>query len=165
MTELWVADSGIRQLHARFAEAVWRHDSDALAACYTEDGENKIAGLHLRGREEIRTTFHKLLAACERIRLIVGATLLEVGDGEASGRTPITEFTKMGDGSSVLTIGVYYDRYVEQGGRWYYKWRHFGLHYRGPIDMSAPFVDSPDYGAPPQLPGADEPTFTRRAPV
>src|SRR5215211_6699081 len=118
MTDFVAADCGIRQLHARFADAVWRKDADAYADLFAEDGEWKIAGLHVRGRDEIRTMFARLLSACERVRMIVGTPILDVGQGTAVGRVDATEIAKMGDGTAALTIGIYYDRYVEQGGRW-----------------------------------------------
>lgn len=162
MTDFVVAECGIRQLHARFIDAVWRKDADAFADCFADDGEWKIATLHFRSREEINGAFGKLLGACALVRIIPGVPLLEVGDGTATGRIDVTELAKMSDGSSAMTMGVYYDRYVEQEERWRFRWRHFGLHYRGPLDLSAELVECPHYGPPPQLPDADEPTYTRR---
>ena len=162
MTDFIAAECGIRQLHARFADAVFRKDADAFADCFAETAEWKIAGLHIRGREEIRGLIGKLLGACARVHLIVGLPLLEVGNGEAQGRIPMTELAKMNDGSAALTLGVYHDRYVEVGGRWLFQRRHFSLHYRGPSDLSAALVESPDYGSFPGGPTADEPTLTRR---
>ena len=162
MTEFVIAEYGIRQLHARFADAVWRKDAGAYADCFAEDAEWKIATMHIRGRADIGGTFAKLLAACARVQIIAGTPLLEVGQGTATGRIQITELAKMADGSSAMTLGVYYDRYVEEAGRWRFQWRHFGLHYRGPTDLSAALVECPDYGPPPGIHGPDEPTFTRR---
>lgn len=165
MTDFVVADSGIRQLHARFMDAVFRKDAEAFADCFAENAEWKIAGMHIRGRTEIGGLFGKLMAICARVQIIAGTPVLEVGQGVATGRMQVTELAKMADGTSAMTLGVYYDRYVEAGGRWRFQWRHFSLHYRGPIDLSAALVDSPDYGPPPAMPGQDEPTLTRRAPV
>jgi uncharacterized protein (TIGR02246 family) len=162
MTDFLVAESGIRQLHARFVDAVWRKDAEAFGECFALGGEWKIAGMHMRGRAEIASQFANLLSVCDRVLIILGLPVLEVGDGVATGRLHATEYAKLGDGSSAMTIGVYYDRYVEEGGRWRFQWRHWGLHYRGPTDFSAPLVECPDYGPPPGMPGPDEPTFTRR---
>lgn len=163
MTDFIAADSGIRQLHARFIDAVWRKDEEAFADCFAEDGEWKIAGMHFHGRDEIAATFGKLLGRCARVQIIAGTPILEVGEGTgtAIGRIQVTELAKMEDGSSALTLGVYYDRYVEGGDRWRFQWRHFSLEYRGPIDLSAELVGSPDYGPFPGMPAADEPTLTR----
>ncbi len=162
MTDPVAADYGIRQLHARFADAVFRKDADAFAECFALAGEWKIAGLHIRGREEIRSKFATLLAPCARVQILTGTPVLDIGRDGVSGRLQMTELAKMMDGSSALTVGVYFDRYLEEEGRWRFGWRHFGLHYRGPIDMSADLVECPDFGAPPGMPDADEPTLTRR---
>jgi hypothetical protein len=162
MTDILLADYGIRQLHARFVDAVWRQDSAAFADCFTDDGEWKIAGIQLKGREQIEGTIGKLLGICQRVHIVLGMPLLDIGEGTATGRIPATEFAKMKDGSSALTIGIYYDRMVEENGVWRFSWRHWGLHYRGPVDLSADLVECPDYGAFPGLPGPDEPTYTRR---
>ena len=163
MNEFVVADSGIRQLHAHFVDAVWRKDAAAFAECFATDGEWKIAGLHIRGRSEIGSQFARLLSVCERVRIIVGMPILSVEQRTATGRIHVTELAKLRDGSSALTLGVYYDRYIEDGDCWKFQWRHWALHYRGPTDLSAPLVDCPDYGPHPGMPGPDEPTLTRRA--
>jgi ketosteroid isomerase-like protein len=160
------ADAGIRQLHARFSDAVWRQDAPAFGQCFARDGEWKIAQLHFRGREEIESKVPAMLAYCERITLITGQPVIELTDvGAAIGRLPMTELSKLKDGSSALTLDIYYDRYVKEDSRWRFAWRHWGLHYRGPIDLSAEFVACPDYGPPPGLPNANEPTYTRRKPT
>lgn len=163
MTDFMAADCGIRQLHARFADAVWRQDAASFAECFATEGVWKIAGMEMAGRDAIGTACGALLGRCERIRLITGQPILEVGDGIAAGRLPMTELTRMRDGTSALTLGTYHDRYVEEDGAWRFLWRHWTLAYRGPVDLSAAFVESPDYGAFPGAPAADEPTFVRPA--
>lgn len=161
-SEFASADAGIRQLHARYTDAVWRKDAEAFADCFAEQGEWKIAALHLRGRAEIASTIARLLSGCERVLMSLGIPLLEVGAGTATGRIPCLEFAKLKDGTSAMTIGIYYDRYLEETGTWRFRWRHFGLHYRGPADLSAPLIHSPDYGPFPGMPRPDEPTLTAR---
>lgn len=163
MSEFVLAESGIRQLHARYVDAVWRKDFDAFIECFAEEGEWKIAGMHMRGRPEIRGTATRLLGACERVLLTHGNPLLEVGDGRANGRLHCLEFAKLVDGTSAMTIGIYHDRYLEQAGRWRFAWRHWALQYRGSADLSAAFFNGPDYGPFPGMPRPDEPTIVRRA--
>ena len=162
MTDFVAAECGIRQLHARCLEAIWRKDAQAFADCFSETGEWKIAGMHMRGRAEIEATFAKLLGLCEHVMTTVSTPILEVGDGTAFGRIYVTENAKLMNGQFAHTIGIYFDRYVETPEGWKFKWRHWSLQYRGPGDLSAPFYDSPDYGPPPGMPGADEPTTVKR---
>jgi uncharacterized protein (TIGR02246 family) len=163
MTSPVEADYGIRQLHARFIDAVWRKDAQAFGACFAQDGEWKIAAMHIKGRAEITAKFALLLSACDRVQIIAATPLLDFAENGVSGRVSVTELAKMADGSSAMTLGIYYDRYVEEDGRWRFASRHWGLHYRGPVDLSAALVECPDYGPPPGMPAADEPTYTRRA--
>lgn len=162
MPNFMLAEAKIRQLHARFVDAVWRQDAEAFASCFARDGEWKIAGMHMKGREEIGATFAKLLGVCERVITTLGVPILAVDGNQAQGRIPLTELAKMGDGTSALTIGIYHDRYVAEDDCWVFQWRHFSLQYRGPTDLSADMVPSPDYGPFPGLPEPDEPTLTRR---
>jgi uncharacterized protein (TIGR02246 family) len=157
-----IADLGIRQLYGRYVDAVWRKDAEAFGDCFTQDGVWKLAGMQMDGRASITATIGQFLGICERVLIIPGSPVLEFGDGTATGRVHATELSKMVDGTSAMTIGVYYDQFVEEEGVWRFSRRHWALHYRGPVDMSAAFVPSPDYGPPPHQPAADEPTLTMR---
>ncbi len=161
MTEFLIAESAIRQLQARCVDAIWRKDAKAFADCYTEDGEWKIAGMHLRGRAEIESTFGRLLGVCERVFTILSTPVLEVGQGTAFGRTYVAENSKLTNGQTAHTIGIYFERFVEQADGWKFRWRHWSLQYRGPADLSAPFYPSPDDGAPPGMAGPNDPTTVR----
>jgi ketosteroid isomerase-like protein len=158
--EFVIAECGIRQLHARFTDAVWRKDQAAFADCFSLDAVWKIAGMQFDGRANIATAFDNLLGRCERVRLITETPLIELAGAVALGRTPVTEMAKMPDGSAALTIGIYHDQYVNEGQFWRYSSRHFSLHYRGPFEMPADLVASPDYGRFPTMPQNNEVTLT-----
>ncbi|KPF91849.1 hypothetical protein IP81_07175 [Novosphingobium sp. AAP83] len=165
MTDLIAADVGIRQLHARFADAVWRQDAAEFSGCFAEDGLWKIAGMEIAGREQIAEMCDKMLGRCSHIHIITGLPILDVKDGTAKGRLNMTEFARMQDGSTAMTIGWYHDDYVEVGGRWLFKKRHWGMKYRGAPDLTGHFADTPNYGAFPDGPADDEPTYVRPASV
>jgi uncharacterized protein (TIGR02246 family) len=152
MIVLDLAESGIRQLHARCADAVWRKDSAAFAECFVEDGEWIIAGVHARGRGQLATEFDKFLGLNERVLMHFGTPILHVGDGAAIGRTYAWEDIGTTNGRGMKTIGTYHERFVLTGGGWLFAWRRFDLHYFGPPDLSGPFFDIPEYGPPPAMP-------------
>lgn len=157
MTAFVEAEAGIRQLHARYTDAAWRHDYDAFADCFTEDGVWRISGLDLQGRAHIRETIERILAKMSRVLITFRTPLLEVGDGVATGRTYIDERCAWKDGSTNISIGRYYERFKEVDGRWYFSWRLFQLHYRGPADLTGTYyLDLPDFGPPPGMPPLDE---------
>jgi ketosteroid isomerase-like protein len=162
MSEFLLAESGIRQLHARCVDAVWRKDTAAFVDCYAEDGEWKIAGMHMRGRGEIGSRFEQLIGRNQRVLMRFGTPVLEVAGGTASGRTYTTEYVKRVDGQALMTIGNYYERFVEQGDRWRFQWRHFDLYYLGRPDLSEPLYECREYGLPPGMPGPDDPATFRQ---
>ena len=162
-TDMIAADFGIRQLHARFVDAVWRQDAEAFAACWTREGVWKIAGLQVTGREALAEACRNLLGRCRRIHLVVGPAILEAEGAGVIGRLNLTEFATMNDGSTAMTIGWYHDRYAEEDGQWRFASRHWSFKYRGAPDLTGTFVETPEYGAFPGFPAADEETYVRKA--
>lgn len=161
MDEFTVAAVGVQQLHARFVDAVFRQDIEEFAACFAKYGVWKIAGMELAGREAIHAAAGKLLGRCEKIQLIAQMPILEVDGGAAQGRQQMTELARMPDGAGFITFGVYHDQYVLEDGRWRFARRHWAFKYRGPFDLSASFVATPDYGVFPDAPADDEETYVR----
>lgn len=160
--DMIAADFGIRQLHARFVDAVWRKDAEAFAGCWARDGLWKIAGMEVRGRPALVDACNQLLGRCKRIHLLCGPAIIEAQGDTVIGRLNITEFATMNDGATAMTIGWYHDRYMEEGGQWRFALRHWSFKYRGPPDLTGAYIDTPDYGPFPGFPAADEPTFVRK---
>jgi hypothetical protein len=163
MTDFAAANAGITQLHARFADAVWRQDDTEFAACFATDGVWKIAGMEFTGREAIADACRRMLGRCSHIHLLTGLPILDVGEGTAQGRLSMTEFARMQDGSTAMTIGWYHDTYVDEDGRWRFRKRHWSMKYRGTPDLTGAFADTPNYGAFPSGPAADEASYVRPA--
>ncbi|WP_340589051.1 nuclear transport factor 2 family protein [Erythrobacter alti] len=161
MDEFTTAAVGIGQLHARFVDAVFRQDIREFADCFAEDGVWKIAGQTMAGRDAIFASTGPMLAYCERIQLIAQTPILELTNSGAKGRQQMIELSQMKDGSGAITIGVYHDDYVVEGGRWRFAKRHWSFKYRGPTDLCETFAPTPDYGAFPAGPAEDEETYVR----
>ncbi len=163
MTDFIAAECGIRQLHGRYADAIWRQDSAAFAKCWTQDAVWKISGREAHGRAEIAALFEASVAPSERVMMWSGIPVLDVGIGQATGRVQVTELIKRKDGETARTLALYYDHYREDAGHWRFARRHFNLYYYGPPDLTAEiYADVLEYGPPPGMPGADDPTPVRR---
>ena len=63
------------------------------------------------------------------------------------------------DGRPGSSVGIYYERFIQQEDRWRFKWRLFQTHYLGKADMTGPFYENPDFGPPPNMPPLDAPTY------
>ena len=160
MTDFVTAECMIRQLHARYADAVWRQDFDAFGDCFTKDCEWRIGGVILRGREEIveynRTLF---TTKFRKLFITLRTPVLDVQEGTASGRTYFSAQNIMADGSGFAPMGVYYEHFVEQEDGWRFSWRLFQTLYSGPADLSGTFHQQLEFGPPPGMPPRDVETL------
>jgi uncharacterized protein (TIGR02246 family) len=161
VTDYLLAEAGVRRLYGLYADALWRKDFAAFGDCFAEDAVWKIAGHTIQGRGEIIAMLEAAMATAHKVAIFTGPHVVSVEGGEVTARTQVTEYSKLKDGTAIRTLAVYYDRVVEQDGRWRFQWHHFDMSYYGPPDFSAPYYDCADYGPPPGFPGPDAPTTVR----
>ncbi|MFT4027558.1 MAG: nuclear transport factor 2 family protein [Novosphingobium sp.] len=167
MSALMEAEFAVRQLHARYADAVWRQDGAAFADCFAAQAVWEIAGVSLRGREAIGVGFAGFMGGIERTLMTFRTPIVSLGEAgggeppEVSARTYVTEQTKYRDGTAAASIGVYHERFAAEDGALRFAWRHWQMAYYGPADLSAPFHPGADCGPPPGMPGDGEPTVGR----
>jgi ketosteroid isomerase-like protein len=150
-----MAEIGIRQLHARYIDAVWRKDYTAFAECFAQDCEWRIAGTVVKGREAAVTFIGRMFDDFKSIFVQLSTPILTVGDAEASGRTYFTARNIFKDGKPFAPMGMYYERFVREGDAWRFKWRLFQTHYSGAPDLSGTYNAQTDYGPPPNMPPLD----------
>ncbi len=159
MTDLMVAEFTVRQLHARYLDAVWRKDLDAFGDCFAEDAEWRIGGRILRGRAEIVGNLRRLLPNFQRVLMTFRTPLVHIEDGAVTSRTYVTEQNAFLDGRPGNSIGIYFERFVKQADQLRFKWRLFQLHYLGKMDITTRLFENPDFGPPPCMPPLDAPTY------
>lgn len=140
----------LRDLVARYADAVCRQDSHAVAECFTADGVWTVTGYgEPRGRTEIVAFLDGLLDGWEVIvhALLSGRVGIDPSDHDrATGRWYISELGRRRDGTDVLFAGVYHDEYVREGGSWRFGRRRYDSMFRrvGADVTTSPFpADAP----------------------
>lgn len=158
MNDLLSADLAVRDLHARYTDAVFRKDFVAFAECFTHDGEWRIAGRVFRGRPQIAEGIAAILSRLARVLITFRTPILAWQEDGLVGRTYIDEHCAWLDGQTNINIGRYYERFAPEDGRLRFTWRLFELHYRGPPDLTGQFFDHADYGPPPAMPPRDAAT-------
>ncbi len=162
MSDFAAVEAAIRQLHARYADAVWRKDAQGLGQCFAEDAEWRVGGQVMRGRAQIVSFIEGAFPLYRRILMTFRTPIVDLtGEGTAVARTYVTENSLFADGTPYAPIGIYFDRFAEAGGRWLFTWRMFQTQYSGPPDLTGEWYDLPDYGPPPGMPPKDEVTFDR----
>jgi ketosteroid isomerase-like protein len=159
MIETLIAEAGVRELHARYTDAVWRKDWDAYADCWTADAEWRIGGHVFKTRAGILEGFKGFMDKYSHVLITLRPPILQVDGETAAGRSYATELNKRHDGGYVSSIATYYERFRREGDRWRRSWAFFQLHYLGPADLSGTFLEQPDYGPPPAMPPPDAEAF------
>jgi ketosteroid isomerase-like protein len=151
------ADAGVRQLQARYADACWRLDADALGQGFAADAVWQLSsGAVYAGRPAIAEAMRAGFANYRHIFITFGTPILAVDGSTAEGRTYVSEQGVFANGAAYLVIGTYYERFArEADGSWRFAWRRFEPGYSGPPGLLPEgFRDMPDYGPPPALPEA-----------
>jgi len=124
----------LRDLVHRYADAVSRRDSAAVAGAFTDDGVWIVPGYgEPRGRAEIAAFLDDLLGSWATIvhALLSGRVHLDATDHDrATGRWYIAEFGQRGDGVEVFFAGVYHDEYARVGGLWRFARRRYDSLFR-----------------------------------
>jgi SnoaL-like domain len=155
MDNFAVVECGVRQLQARYTDAVWRKDYVAFGECFALEAQWRIAGRLLEGRKQCADFLEEVMPLFDRVLMNMQTPLLQIDGTAITGRTYVTELNARKDRRPAFSIGIYYDRYVLQDGRWRYRWHDYQLFYLGPPDVSAQFFPVIDYGPPFDMPGAD----------
>jgi hypothetical protein len=149
--DLVTADAGIRQMHARYANAVWRKDFATFAEFWTEDAEFRIAGLVHKGRDNIAAFLGRAMADVDWVRMDFESPILDIQpDGTVLSRTQTWEENVLMKG-----MGIYWERLVLDGGLWRRRWAMFELQYIERTGQKGERLKQPDWGPPPGFPPVD----------
>jgi uncharacterized protein (TIGR02246 family) len=130
----------IRDVVARFHDAVNHRDWTVLDAIFTEDAVWEVLppfALRLEGLAAIKTG---ILASVGRTRVLVqtvSTTIVHVEDPDhAVARSTMTEIGRFEDGAGMYVAGTYSDHLVKKDGGWRFARRTF--HPRYADDRSLP---------------------------
>jgi ketosteroid isomerase-like protein len=118
----------IRDLAARYIDAVNRRDAADWGATWSERGVWEIFGQRVEGRAAIVPFWEAAMAGFPFAFMQLGSGTLELGGADAaSGRWYMTEHLVTADGQALLTLGRYDDRYVREDGAWRFALRTYTM--------------------------------------
>ncbi len=137
-------ETEIRDLLARYADAVNRRDTEAWGDTWAEDGCWRILGMAPEGRAAVVALWQKLMAGIPFVLQLPGQALIEVDGDEARCRVYLSEYGRSADGAGLLTLGVYHDRLRREPAGWRFRERRFEPLYSGAPDLSGPLPETVD---------------------
>ena len=142
-------DRAVRNVTARYCDAVARNDGPLFASLWSADAEWVAAGRTTTGRDRIARVFGKLRDQYVLCTQELMSGHVEPCDADA-GASPtaqahwqIREFQWKADVPVSCVLGIYTDRLVVEDGAWRFARRTFDILYRGPVDLSGSVTPLP----------------------
>lgn len=129
---LAMAEVAIRQLHARYGDACWRKDAEAMRALFAPDGVWDFSSGPQRGGEAIARFLAGGFGHYRHIFVTMGTPIVSLTGEGAVARTHVVEQGLLADGAPYRTEGQYTERFIEEGAAWLFAWRQFQPWYSGP---------------------------------
>jgi AcrR family transcriptional regulator len=127
-------ESALRQLIARYSDAVIRHDADVWTSTWAEEGRWSMQpGKWIEGRDAIRSTWEQAMKGMNWVVHTPGVCVFEVDEheGEATGRVTIEERFDRKKGGPGGILATYTDAYRRVQGQWLFVSRE--LHVIAPL--------------------------------
>ena len=143
----------IRNLVARYSDAVGRRDEQAWAATWTDDGVWNVGFVKASGRSDVVKTWSTLMEHFRFVTQMPQSGAIQLEGDEADGTWHVMELGWPGQGDPTCTFGIYEDRYRRTGDGWCFAQRNFHVLYMGAADLKGQLFGHP---SAPLTPGADE---------
>ena len=133
----------IENLVHRYADAVVHRDETAWAATWAPDASWELGrGRRVEGREAIVQFWNTAMDGFTAVvqNALNGAVDLDGDTG--TGRWYVLEHFQRADGNPGMLLAHYDDTYTCIDGEWFFASRELVVHYGGPPDLSAPFLNA-----------------------
>jgi uncharacterized protein (TIGR02246 family) len=140
----------IRELTARFTDAVNRRAPRDVAALFAEDGEWHVPGVPVaRGREAVANLLDGLLGNFDRLIQVTHSGHVDLADDAATATWYLSEFAaSSASGKAFTFVGTYRDELVRTAEGWRFGTRAFDFLYRAKGDAEARWYPHPAVAAP-----------------
>ncbi|MEM0954919.1 MAG: nuclear transport factor 2 family protein [Pseudomonadota bacterium] len=126
----------IRDLVARYIDAVNRYNAEDWAATWHRDARWDLMGTIVEGSEAILGLWKGAMGSFDAALMMLNSGTVAVDGESARGRWYVTEHLKPAEGDPNMTLGVYDDEYVLEDGQWLFSSRRYHVMYQGAPDMS-----------------------------
>ena len=140
------AELAIRNLVARYCDAVNRYDGEAWAATWTEDGRWLFLDQVHQGRDTILAFWSTVMAQLDFAIMLADNALISVDGDTASGRWYTQEIVRTRGEHGRTIVGVYDDCYSNSSDEWLIQSRRYHKLYEAPTnerEVHIPYTSTP----------------------
>ena len=140
-----MARDPIAELVHRYADAVVHHDEQRWGDTWATDAHWRLGpDRRIDGRPAIVDVWRQAMGAFEAVVQVVfnGTYELDESERTGTGRWYVQEAYRRRGGDPGLLLAHYDDTYRIDDGGWRFTSRALTVHYAGPPDLSAPFLNA-----------------------
>lgn len=119
--------AAIRQLHDRYADAVFRRDAAAWGQLWAKDATWSLMGMEVAGRDAIVGLWEQAMSGFAFVAFFVQPASTTITGHEGEGRIYTNEVLETHEGVQTRPVGRYEDRYTREAGQWLFSHRNFTL--------------------------------------
>ena len=131
-SESVIDELAIRELAARFSDAVNRRDGAQIAELFIPEGRWNVPGVpETVGHAAIESAFGALVGQFPFLVQLLHSGVVELDGERATARWYLSEHARGADGGGSLFVGYYEDELVRSAGEWRFQVRTFHFLYRG----------------------------------
>lgn len=130
----------LRDLMARYVDAVNRYDADAWIATWADDAVWNLLGNPVEGKDNILALWQQMMGTFDFALMFPNSCLFDIDGDSASGHWYLHEYGRDKEGNGNTILSRYVDTYVKRDGQWLFKSREYGFIYNGAPDMSGSFT-------------------------
>jgi len=142
------AESAIRQLVARYADAVNTRNKDTWASTWAEAATWALPGMEQQGRANIVSMWQGAMAGFPFVfHMMHSAPSISVDGDSATARWYLSEFIQDAQQNNSMNLGAYDDQMSCIDGQWLFTRREFNILYTGPADLSGTLIPYPHFNA------------------
>ena len=130
----------LRDLMARYVDAVNRSDGDAWIATWADNAEWNLLGMPVTGKDNILALWQQMMSSFEFALMLPSSCLFDVNGDTATGHWYLHEYSRDKEGTGTTMLSRYLDSYSRRDGQWLFQTREYSFIYNGPADMSGSFT-------------------------
>jgi ketosteroid isomerase-like protein len=139
-----IADEmAIRDLSARYIDAVNRSHGEDWQATWSENASWFLMGQEITGRDNILEFWLNTMGLFNFVVMALNSQTMVIDGDRATGRCYVTEYLSMKGADPASVQGVYDDIYIRENGEWRIASRSYHMLYQGPTDLSGEYQPYP----------------------
>ncbi len=117
----------IRERIEAYSDAVFRHDSEAWIACWTEDAVWRLPGMEVAGRDKIKAAWIGAMGGFSLAAFFATPGSIRVDGDRAEVRVYTQEILALKAGGVRRIVGAYDDRLEKAGDAWLFASRTYSI--------------------------------------